>query len=76
MKDRYFYINDVRLIGKIFNDVAYLYIDKSWKLDKDFVIKYRIEGYDFITKTYHNGYMLAKIDEITQEKAEHLMHLV
>jgi len=76
MKDRYFYINDHHLIGKIINDEAFLYINKTWELDKEHILKQRIEGYDFITKTTHNSYIMVKIDEITLEKAEHLMHLV
>jgi len=75
MTSRYFYINDLKLIGKTVNESGYLYRNKIWEDDKDFIIKHRLTGYCPITKTTGNPHMLIKIDEITKDEAERLMHL-
>jgi hypothetical protein len=75
MTNRYFYINDLQLIGKTVNDCAYLYKNRSWEDDRDTIIHHRLSGYCPITKTEGNPHMLVKIDEITKEEAERLMHL-
>ena len=76
MKDRYFYIVDLKLVGKIIDEIAYLYKGKVWVKDKESLLKNRLNGYCFITKTYHNKYMTNKIDELTFDQAQHLMNLI
>jgi len=75
MSQRYFYINDLRLIGKLVNEDGYLYKNKNWEADRELIIKNRLVGYCHITKTAGNPHMLIKIDEISKDEAEHLMHL-
>lgn len=75
MTSCYFYINDLKLIGKTVNESGYLYRNRTWEDDKEFIIKHRLTGYCSITKTIGNPHMLVKIDEITKEDAERLMHL-
>lgn len=75
MSNRYFYINDLHLVGKTVNDSAYLYRNKSWEDDQEFIIQNRLSGYCPITNTLGNPHMMIKIDEITKEEAERLMHL-
>lgn len=75
MSNRYFYVNDLQLVGKLVNSHGYLYVNKTWVDDKDSVINHRLKGYCPITKTTGNPHMLIKIDEITQEEAQRLLHL-
>jgi hypothetical protein len=75
MTDRYFYIVDLRLVGKIIEDTAYLYKNKIWVKDKESLLKNRLNGYCVITKTYHNKYMTKKIEEVSISQATHLMNL-
>jgi len=75
MINGYFYINDLQLIGKTVNESAYLYKNKNWVADRDSIIHHRLSGYCSITKTIGNPHMLVKIDEITKDEAERLMHL-
>jgi hypothetical protein len=76
MTDRYFYIVDLKLVAKIIEETPYLYKNKVWVKDKESVLKDRLNGYCFITKTYHNKYMTNKIDELSFDQAQHLMNLV
>lgn len=75
MSQRFFYINDLRLVGKMVNEDGYLYKNKSWEADRDLIIKHRLVGYCPITMTNGNPHMLIKIDEISKDEAEHLLHL-
>jgi len=76
MSERYFYLVDLKLVGKLIEETAYLYKNKVWIKDQKSLLKNRLKGYCFITKTYHNKYMTNKIDELTYDQAQHLMNLV
>lgn len=75
MSKRYFYLNNLKLIGKMVNGTGYLYRNKEWQADRDHDIQCRLTGYCPISKTTGNPYMMIKIDEIAQVEAERLMHL-
>lgn len=75
MSQRFFYINDLKLVGKMVNEDGYLYKNKSWVADRELIIKHRLVGYCNITKTAGNPHMLIKIDEISKDEADHLLHL-
>jgi hypothetical protein len=75
MNDRYFYIVDLKLVGKIIEETAYLYKNKVWVMDKESVLMSHLSGYCAITKTYHNKYITNKINKLTFDQAQHLKNL-
>ena len=76
MSNRYFYIKDLRLIGKTINDSAYLYLNRSWEDDKEAIIQQRLIGYCPEAKTIGNPHVLIKIDEISKDESERLMSVL
>lgn len=70
MRLKYFFIKDLKQIGKYEKGLPYLYINNKWILDKENVIDDRIMGYDgesIGTSTIHD------IEEISEEKVIKLM---
>ncbi|KAF0223093.1 MAG: hypothetical protein FD133_606 [Erysipelotrichaceae bacterium] len=75
MTHRYFYINDLQLIGKKIRNACYLYKNHTWEDDTQHIIDDRLTGYCHILKTTGNPHMLVKIEEISYEDAKRLLHL-
>lgn len=75
MTQRYFYVNDLQLIGKKINNASYLYRNQTWEDDTQHIIEDRLTGYCQILKTAGNPHMLIKIEEISVKDAERLMNL-
>ncbi len=75
MNQRYFYINDLQLVGKKVNKASYLYKNQIWEDDTQNIIDDRLTGYCHILKTTGHPHMLIKIEEISCEDAKRLMNL-
>jgi len=75
MTQRYFYVNDLQLIGKKIHNSCYLYRNQTWEDDKQNIIEDRLTGYCHILKTTGNPHMLVKIEEISYDDAKRLMNL-
>ncbi len=67
----YYKIQDLNMLGKINNDIPYIYKDKQWIVDNDDIIMDRIIGYE-PNEGIGNTDMLDRIAEITREEAEEL----
>jgi len=69
---QYYYLNDIKRVGKIEKYVPYLYDkEKGWVYDNENLLMDRIMGYDgeFIGCSS----MLFAIDEITEEQAKEII---
>lgn len=75
MTNRYFYVNDLQLVGKKICNAYYLYRNQTWEDDTQRIIEDRLAGYCHILKTTGNPHMLVKIEEISCEDAKRLLHL-
>mgnify|MGYP001004174272 CR=1 FL=1 len=69
MDTEYYLIIDMNRIGKIENDVSYLFdARKGWVADKEKIIMDRLMGYD--GESIGSTDTLLKIEEITEADAE------
>lgn len=69
-EDGYFLIKDQNLVGKIDDNVSYIYNKhiQKWVIDESRIIMERLLGYD--GESIGNTSMLEKIEEISKEEAE------
>lgn len=64
----YYFINDLKKVGKIDNYVPYIYDEKKgWIVDKNNILMDRIMGYD--NGSIGSSSMLYRVSEITEEEA-------
>ena len=75
MKDytAYYWINDLKIVGKKENHIPYIYDkEKGWVIEPDHILSDRIIGYD----GYEIGCsdMLFRVDHITEEEAMKLIN--
>lgn len=69
---QHYYINDLKLVGKIESHIPYLYDkEKGWNVDHQNILKDRLIGYD--GESIGNSSMIFKVDEITQDEAEKMI---
>ncbi|MCO7125107.1 hypothetical protein NIE88_04875 [Sporolactobacillus shoreicorticis] len=66
----FYYINDLKLLGKVDQFVPYLYQKgRGWVVDNQNLLMDRLMGYDSGEKSLGNTSTLTLIDEITEEQA-------
>jgi hypothetical protein len=78
-KVRYYKIHDKNLVGKIEENVCYIYDkDKGWIVDENNVLMDRLMGFDESEPPgspygFGNTDMLCRIDQITKDEAMRLI---
>jgi hypothetical protein len=69
----YYWINDLKIVGKKENHIPYIYDkEKGWVIEPDHILSDRIIGYD----GYEIGCsdMLFRVDNITEDEAMKLIN--
>ncbi len=68
---QYYYLNDIKRVGKMEDYVPYLYDkEKGWVPDKENLLMDRIIGYD--GESIGSSSMLFAVDEISEEDANEI----
>ena len=69
---KYYYIIDLKIIGKVENYVPYLYKNEiGWIVDSENILMDRIMGYDF--DDIGDSDIQEKVQNITEEEAQNIL---
>lgn len=69
MDAQFYYLNDLKVVGKMQDFVPYLYDrERGWQVDNDNLLMDRLVGYD--GETIGGTMALLQIEEISAERAE------